>query len=62
MKLSTTEFFDLVSEEKKYTLFASFAKKNLEVAKEYIVYIKKNNNAEELIKVFNQFFSSSTIS
>lgn len=62
MKLSTTEFFDLVSEENKYTLFASFAKKNLEVAKEYIVYIKKNNNAEELIKVFNQFFSSSTIS
>jgi hypothetical protein len=61
MNLSTQEFFDLVSEENKKTLLISFAKKNLNVALEYLDYIKSHYSKTEEIKIFNDFLENQDI-
>lgn len=61
MNLTNQEFFDLVSDENKKTLLISFAKKNLDVAKEYLDYIKSHYSKIELVKIFNEFLTTETI-
>lgn len=61
MNLTSQEMFELLGDENKDILLCSFTKKNVEIAKEYIEYIKQNSTPEYLVKSFNRLCTTDTI-